>query len=344
MSTLRQTLQVAFTYIGTVVGAGFATGQEILQFFTKYGWLAVFTIAMATFLFIWLGTKLLLKAHEIKATSYEDFNKYLFGKTIGTWISNISLILLFGVATVMLAGAGSVFVEHLHLGYQIGLLLTLGFAYLVLSRGIHGIMAINSIVVPIMLVFTVIVVVYSYSLPTQDGWLRITNDHTALQLWTSPLLYAAFNLSMAQAVLVPLGAAVHNRRPLYYGGILGGIGIGLMLLAGHYALSAQMPGITQFDIPMGHLIINLSYAVQLIYIVIIYAEIFTTFIADVYGIVLQLHRKTSISEQKLLITILILCYLIGQIGFTTLLSILYPLFGVISLAWLIMMIRPKKTT
>lgn len=27
------TLKVAATYIGTVVGAGFATGQELLQFF-----------------------------------------------------------------------------------------------------------------------------------------------------------------------------------------------------------------------------------------------------------------------------------------------------------------------
>jgi uncharacterized membrane protein YkvI len=31
------TLKVAATYIGTVVGAGFATGQELLQFFSKFG-------------------------------------------------------------------------------------------------------------------------------------------------------------------------------------------------------------------------------------------------------------------------------------------------------------------
>ena len=31
------TLKVAAAYIGTVVGAGFATGQEILQFFNRFG-------------------------------------------------------------------------------------------------------------------------------------------------------------------------------------------------------------------------------------------------------------------------------------------------------------------
>lgn len=32
MKQAFRVLQIAFTYIGTVVGAGFATGQEILQF------------------------------------------------------------------------------------------------------------------------------------------------------------------------------------------------------------------------------------------------------------------------------------------------------------------------
>lgn len=32
MKSHVRTLQIAFTYIGTIVGAGFATGQEILRF------------------------------------------------------------------------------------------------------------------------------------------------------------------------------------------------------------------------------------------------------------------------------------------------------------------------
>jgi hypothetical protein len=30
-------MKCAFAYVGTVVGAGFASGQEILRFFTVYG-------------------------------------------------------------------------------------------------------------------------------------------------------------------------------------------------------------------------------------------------------------------------------------------------------------------
>jgi len=31
------TFKIAATYIGTIVGAGFATGQETLQFFAPFG-------------------------------------------------------------------------------------------------------------------------------------------------------------------------------------------------------------------------------------------------------------------------------------------------------------------
>src|SRR5690242_12070807 len=62
MRNHAQIVRVAFTYIGTVVGAGFASGQEILQFFTRYGSLATLTIALSTVLFIWIGIQLMLMA------------------------------------------------------------------------------------------------------------------------------------------------------------------------------------------------------------------------------------------------------------------------------------------
>src|SRR5690606_16440366 len=146
-------MQVAFTYMGTVVGAGFATGQEILQFFTRFGPLATLTILLTTLLMSWLGTKIMLISHEIGAASYEDLNRYLFGNRAGQWISIVSLLNLFSVSAVMLAGAGSVFQEHIGLPYNVGLLLTMGAAFFLLLRGISSILAVNSFVVPVMLAY-----------------------------------------------------------------------------------------------------------------------------------------------------------------------------------------------
>ncbi|NOU97904.1 hypothetical protein GC093_32460 [Paenibacillus sp. LMG 31456] len=347
MRKLGSILQVCFTYVGTVVGAGFATGQEILQFFTRYGWMATLTIGISSLLFVWLGIKLMLLAHDVKARSYEDLNRLLFGEKVGEWISLFTLITLFGVTTVMLAGAGSVFKEQFHLPNQLGLVVTLVLAFIVLNNGMKAILAVNSIVVPLMLSFSCIVVWDNWGIPGSNNWLQLTSDFSMVRIWFAPFLYAAFNLTMSQGVLVPLGAQTKDRSVLFWGGISGGVIIGMMLLAGHFALSAQMPGISQFEIPMGHLIHNLGPLLQLLFIGVIYGEIFTTLIADVYGLSTQLEQRTRISRNWVLILILLLSYIISQLGFKTLLSTLYPFFGLVSAAWMIMIIlyrnRPIRT-
>ncbi|MEI7028102.1 YkvI family membrane protein [Paenibacillus sp. y28] len=333
-----QIVQVAFTYVGTVVGAGFATGQEILQFFTRYGAPAVITIAIASALFVWLGTKMMILGQEIGAKSYEDLNRHLFGKQLGGWFSLFTLFILFGITTVMLAGAGSVFQEHFHFSYQAGLLITLVLSFIVLSKGLHAIMTVNVIVVPLMLIFSALIFWITIDSPHAANWVLRTSDEPAGRIWLSPILYAAFNLATAQAVLVPLGAAIRDKAVLRMGGLLGGIMIGLMLLAAHFALSSQMPGITQFEIPMSHLLQKWGFVVQLLFILVIFGEIFTTYLADVYGLTLQLHNRTGWNRQLITCILLLLSYAISQIGFSTLLSTLYPLFGLVSVIWLAMMI------
>jgi len=49
------TFKVAAVYIGTIVGAGFATGQEVLQFFNRFGIWGLGGLAVATILFIVSG-------------------------------------------------------------------------------------------------------------------------------------------------------------------------------------------------------------------------------------------------------------------------------------------------
>jgi uncharacterized membrane protein YkvI len=339
----HQIILVAFTYMGTVVGAGFASGQEILQFFTLYGRYAAFTIVLSTFLFIWLGIKVMLLAKNVGASTYEDLNKVLFGPVIGRWISWFMMLILLGTSAVMLAGAGSLFEEQLHFSYQSGLIVTLFFAYLVLANGIQAIMHVNSFVVPLMIAFTIIVVWHTWHIPNHSGWLRMTSDFPYAQIWFSPILYAAFNLAGAQAVLVPLSSAIKDRSVLYWGGILGGIGIGLLLLSAHYALSAQMPGIQQYEIPMSHIIQRLGRSIQLMYTFVIFGEIFTTYIAGLYGLTLQLQPYTRLHPQVLLVLLLGFSYLVSQIGFSMLLSTLYPLFGCVSIIWFVMIVNKRNT-
>ncbi|QYR23531.1 hypothetical protein KZ483_11795 [Paenibacillus sp. sptzw28] len=341
MKRFGKVLQVAFTYMGTVVGAGFATGQEILQFFTRFGYWGALTIVLSTVLFVWLGAKMMLIASDISAKSYEDVNKALFGERFGRWVSHFMIIVLFGVNAVMLAGAGSIFNENWNISYQSGLLITLVGCFFLVRKGMSAILTINSIVVPVMLLFTVIIIMDTINTPGSNRWMLLTSEYSPFAAWASPFLYAAFNLSMSQAVLVPLGAEIRDRKIIVAGAWVGGIGIGFMLLVGHIALSLYMPGIQQFAIPMGGIARELGQGVQLIYVFLIFSEIFTTLVADIYGLTLQLQERLKVSRTLITLAVLAVCYLASQIGFGPLLSTLYPLFGLFSLGWLVLLMQKR---
>jgi uncharacterized membrane protein YkvI len=333
MKTHLRTLQIAFTYIGTIVGAGFATGQEILRFFTRYGHWALITILCSTLLFIWLGTKMMILARRVRANSYEDFNRHLFGEQTGSIISLFTMVILIGVNSIMLAGAGAIFQEHLGFHYQAGLLLTVIGSYLLLTRGISGILHMNSTVVPLMLILSLLIVFSTMQLPGSGQFLFLQTDSSPFSAWLSPLLYTAFNLGMAQAVLVPIARETEDEKALLRGGILGGAGIGLLLLAAHFAMSSQMPGILQFEIPMGNIAFRLGAVVQTIYLLLIFLEIFSTFVADIYGVTAQLKQRLPLSQDLIIALLMLICYLFSQFGFSSLLSVFYPIFGGLSLVW-----------
>lgn len=339
MKSHVRTLQIAFTYIGTIVGAGFATGQEILKFFTRYGHWAVLTILLSTLFFIWLGTKMMVIARRIEAESYEDFNRHLFGDQLGSTISLFTMIILIGVNSIMLAGAGAIFQEHLGLHYQTGLIITIVGSYFLLQRGISGILQMNSIVVPLMLTLSLLIIFNTFQIPGAGRFLFLENNHSLFGAWMSPLLYTAFNLGMAQAVLVPMARHTHEEKSLIWGGIIGGTGIGFMLLAAHFAMSSQMPGILQYEIPMGTIAVRLGYVVQTIYLLLIFLEIFSTFVADIYGVTMQLKQRLPLPTAWIIPLLMLVCYLLSQFGFSSLLSVFYPIFGALSLVWAVRLLR-----
>jgi uncharacterized membrane protein YkvI len=314
-----------------------------MQFFTRFGGWGPLLILLASSFFVWIGAKVMLLAAKLKAGSYEDLNRHLFGERIGRWVSLLLLLVLTAVNAVMLAGAGTLFSEHLNVNYQIGLLVTMLACYGLLRRGIPGIVAVNSFVVPIMAIFSLVLMIDTIAGPGLRGWPASPGGSSASP-WAaalSPFLYAAFNLSMAQAVLVPLGSSVGDPRVLRRGAWIGGIGIGLLLLAGHFTLSARMPGISRLDIPMGGIASEFGTWIHWTYVLLIFSEIFTTLVSDIYGLTVQLQERTRFSRAALTAGLLAVCFVIGQFGFGPLLSALYPFFGMLSLGWLYLMGRDR---
>lgn len=331
----KTTWQIAFTYIGTIVGAGFASGKEIVEFFVQYGIQGLFGILLATALFIWAGTRVMLISYRIQADSYQDVSTYLFGHPFGTIFNSLLLTVLFGTTSVMLAATGAIFGESFQLPAQAGIWISMLLIFIVARKGLFAIHQVNAIFVPTLIVFTFLVFLHT---EPWEGPIILVESVRRWAWLSSPFYYVALNVTLAQAVLVPIGRYSTSEKPLIVGGIIGGIGIGLLLILAFVSLSVKMPGIQDAEMPMIALLQGFWRGIPLLFSLLVYAEIFSTLVANVFGLAEQLRLVTRLRGPTILFGILLVCYLISFVGFSSLLRFLYPLFGQLVVFFLVMLV------
>lgn len=325
-------LQIAAIYIGTVVGAGFATGKEIVAFFTKYHGAGLIGIIISTWFLSVLSEKMMIIGKRINAKSYQELNLYLFGKFFGNIVNGIMIITLIGVTSVMLSGAGAIFEEQLNLSKMIGVMITIVLSIFVMSYGVKGLSSVNVLVVPIFILFSIILTNESIHLSVFS--IEDLTIKEGLLASVSSFLYASFNLTLAQAVLVPLATQIDNEKAIKLGARIGGIGLGLILLFSHMALST-LPNVETFDIPMAQLVKGTFSSIYYLYLLVIFGEVFTSVIGNLYGIERQLKAKFHFSSFHIILAILLVAFFISFIGYSDLITRLYPIFGYISIGFIL---------
>ena len=65
-------IKIAGVFIAFIIGSGFATGQEIMQFFTSNGLYSLVSILISLILFVYFGSTII--------SSGFDYGKYEKGK------------------------------------------------------------------------------------------------------------------------------------------------------------------------------------------------------------------------------------------------------------------------
>lgn len=327
--------QIAAVYVGTVVGAGFATGKEIVTFFTQYGTVGTIGVLISGGLFTWGGMRLMMMARTLRSSSYKQLNDYLFGKSVNVIITTVMTIMVLGVTAVMLSGAGALFHEQLGLPKQLGLVITICLLVITMLYDRKGVLAVNVLVVPLMLLFSIGIL---GKLAVTDKWcMTATVLPPSWRALFSPFSYAAFNLALAQPVLVPLATEAENERIVKWGALIGGGILTLILLSSHVVL-LSFPYVLQYDIPMAEIVRTFFVSLYWLYLLVIYGEIFTSLVGGVFGLRRQF---PFVSPPLFFIVILVLLYVVGSFRYSVLLSFLYPLFGYISILFLFLLALRK---
>lgn len=332
----KEALQLAAVYVGSVVGAGFATGKEIVEFFSRFGTLGLLMIIVSGIFFIWFGVKIMLLALRLKATSYHQLNEHLFGKLLTPFVNLMMLIMLIGVTAVMLSGAGSVFEEQLALPRSIGIIGTIMLALVILVIGTRGLFIVNSLIVPLLIIFCLLLFGHVLFLP--DFY---TNAFKPVEWQSRALLssvsYASFNLALTQAVLVPAAREIGDTRTIKMGGVIGGIILTLLLIMNHLVV-VQLPGFQFYDIPLAVMMKKMAGTVHILFLLVIYGEIFSSIIANIYGLERFIKKILPIRTLYIGIMIFALAFVISSVNYSVLLATLYPLFGNIAFIYFLLLL------
>lgn len=342
MEETKNILKVAATYIGTVIGAGFASGQEILRFFTLFGIRGIWGLLFCTVLFAFLGVLLLFLGRRLGAASHREIVRFACGQKLGPVMDILLTFFLFGTLSVMLAGAGALFSERLGLPAAVGAIITLALSIITVMFGIDGIIRANVVVVPVMLFLGVTVSVNEINLAkvlASLGNFSPAARPAAPNWFLSAGLYLAFNLALSVPVLASLGKAIKSDRTLIAGGLLGGTLLGVLAMTMNFALLTAYPASAGYQIPM--LLIAEKSRPWLLtgYIFILWAEIFTTIIGNLFGLGTRLAEMTGLSCRKLAVPVMLGALTLSQIGFARLVTHLYPLFGYIAVMFVLCLIR-----
>ena len=104
----KEIMKFAGTYISVCIGSGFATGQEIMQFFSAHGiGKSVFSVLVCMIILSYCGAKLLEIGKSANLRSSNDIFNYLWGESIGGIFKLFMPVFFLCSFVVMVSGAGA---------------------------------------------------------------------------------------------------------------------------------------------------------------------------------------------------------------------------------------------
>lgn len=334
---LTLTLQLAAVFIGTIVGAGLASGEEITLFFSRYGYKSFIGILICMIIYIIIGFIIINISVKYDLKSYTEFIKLISPGFLGqvTHVL-ISLFLLSGSA-IILAGSGALLNQYFHVSKWTGILLMSFISLYILLKDTKGLLEINSFIVPCLItIITTIFILFIFLSKDTSNISYIKDNIPHNNFWfISCLLYAGFNIISCSGVLVPLSSELKLKSSLKISVFLGSIVLTVIAFMLNFMLILNIPNIFNYDIPLLYIAHRFGSIIQIMLLCVMWMEMFSTEVSDIYSLGKTLTNTLNISYKKAVTITLLLAIPISQFGFVNLISYIYPAFGAISLVFIV---------
>ena len=341
---MGKTFKVALALVGLTVGAGFASGQEVIQYFLSFGYwgivgaaIAGITIAVFSGWVYQLGSYYLADDHSavFKSVSRPWIAKYMDITTMFT---------LFCIGFVMVAGAGA------NLEQQFGLPTWVGSAIMVVLLLLSGLLDVDkltsviSFITPLLIICLLAAFVITLAdMPDNVGQINEiaqTNPHASgtFDNWLiTALNYATLVMIMDTSMMLVFAGSHMNPAQAGKGGLLGGIMFAVLLLILTFVLFMNMEHVMGSDLPLLKVFDNMHPTVGVFVSIVIYLMIYNTAVGLFYALSRRLSHDKPRKFRLYYAVVVLIGFALSFIGFADLVGWVYPVLGYLGLVLAIVM-------
>lgn len=329
----KEAIKIGFAYVGIVVGAGFSTGQEVMQFFSQYGLWAYVGVILSGLILGFIGRQVAKIGSAFDATNHESTLTYLFGNGLGKVVDYLLVFFLFGISVTMIAGAGSTFEESFNIPTWLGSLIMVGIIFITLLMDFEKIVRALGVVTPFLIILVVIIA--AYYLFNGDIGLNQVNDVVENDSPWLAILYGINYGGLAFAVgfstVVAIGGDASGKLVSGAGALFGGVVYMVVLALINFALQSEYPAIKDASIPTLSLANSIHPWIAIILSVIMLAVMYNTILGLMYSFASRFTEPYSKKYHIFIIVMVLAAYVLSFVGFDGLVDKLYPIMGYVGL-------------
>lgn len=334
----KRSLAVAASFVGIVVGAGFASGMEALQYFVAYGTNGFFGVILASVTMLFAATAFMTFGSYFLAREHNEVFYNVTSKPAAFIMDWSAVACMFSVGFVMFAGAGSNLQQSFGWPIWIGAVAMLALMLIVGRFDVDKVSSVIGWATPLLVVFVLIGSIYSFT-QVDVNWSEVGNyaqqevaraDGTPYW-WLGALNHTGLNALCGVSMALVMAGDEFDTKSTRYGGILGGVIYAVMLALLVASLLIQVESVNGADMPLLAVIDNVDPVLGFIMTWVIFLMVFNTCLGMFYALA---KRLTSKHPERFYPTYAIACVVgfgLSFAGFQPLVNSLYPILGYLGL-------------
>ncbi len=343
----------AGAFVAFLIGSGFATGQEILQYFTSYGYAGLLTALAVLVLFVYAGGSFITVGYREKLSQGSEIFTYYCGKYIGKFYDYFTVLFVFMSYVVMIAGAGATLNQQYGLPVWVGGVLMMCLAGGTVLMGLGKIVDVIGRIGPLIVLIAVGVGLFSIvrnPAGIAEGAQLIANNEVEIMQagsnwFMSACSYVGFCMLWLAAFLAALGNTAHSAKEACIGTTLGAIGFALGCVVMMLGLLANVADVAGTQIPALVLALYIHPAFAVVFSIIIFAGIFTTAVPLLWQTSSRFTAEGTPKFVKATIGIAVLGCFIGLVlPFDQLVNVIYVINGYVGILLLAFIVVKQVRT